>query len=101
MPNLSPQMHQIISSDDHFTDVRVVSNDKSQREKPFAMMPVLGKKNYTDTIGRNRRTQIIDESSVMVHEIQHQNSNNNNGDNFRIGPLTAGTHHSNNPGTQE
>ena len=42
------------------------------------MQPVLGKKNYTDTIGRHRRKQIIDENTHMIHEIQNGN--------FRIGP---------------
>ena len=77
MPGLSPQMHQIIS-EDHFTDVRVTSNEIPPKHAPPPMQPVLGKKNYTDTIGRHRRKQIIDENTHMIHEIQNGN--------FRIGP---------------
>ena len=58
-------MHQIIT-EDNFTNVSVKKNigdPSSPKHVPIAMAPVLGKKNYTDTIGRTRRTQIIDENT--------------------------------------
>ena len=67
---MSPQMHQIIS-EDNFTDVRIKSSNHPLDDGPdmsYLMQPVLGKKNYTETLGRNQRTQIIDDSTHMVHE---------------------------------
>ena len=81
MPNdlqaISPEMHQIIS-EDNFTNVSVkksIAEPTSPKELPSAMAPVLGKKNYTETVGRNRRTQIIDENTQMVQEIHDYHSN--------------------------
>lgn len=57
LQSMSPEMHQIIT-EDNFTNVSVkksVAEPASPREVPAAMAPVLGKKNYTDTIGRMRR----------------------------------------------
>ena len=61
-------MHQIIS-EDNFTNVSVkksINEPTSPKALPEAMAPVLGKKNYTETVGRTRRTQIIDENTSMI-----------------------------------
>ena len=67
---LSPQMSKIIS-EDNFTDVRVTSNptiptDGVKPNAPPPMAPVLGKKNYTQTIGRNRRAKAIEQAATVV-----------------------------------
>ena len=67
LQSVSPEMHQIIS-EDNFTNVSVkksIAEPTSPKPLPEARAPVLGKKNYTDTIGRNRRTQIIDENTII------------------------------------
>ena len=57
------------------TEMRVTSGPSNQPSvadglggpiKP--MMPVLGKKNYTQTLGRTRRTQILDENTKVISD---------------------------------
>ena len=48
-------------ADDGLTDVRVrktpQNNQSPVKEKASVFRPVLGNKNYTELVGRNRRTQ--------------------------------------------
>ena len=59
---------------DGLSDVRVTATlqnkpsmiDPSTQPIPYG--PVLGRKNYTETLGRGRRTEVIDETSSLIHE---------------------------------
>ena len=68
IPNISPQMQQIIAEDNRgIGDVMVLQTEgKGPLPKPFA--PVLGKKNYTESIGRTRRNRVIDETNRLIAE---------------------------------
>ena len=39
------------------------------------MAPVLGRKNYTKSLGRSRRREVLDENTSIIHEVaQTRNS---------------------------
>lgn len=72
-------MHQIIT-EDNFTNVSVkksIVEPTSPKELPVARAPVLGKKNYTDTIGRNRRAQMIEGNTQVIQEMNAMMNSNN------------------------
>lgn len=70
IPSISPQMQQIIAEENRgIGDVTIAStagDGASSAPKPYA--PVLGKKNYTETIGRTRRNRVIYETNQLIQE---------------------------------
>lgn len=76
IPEEEPQPQVIPFMDNSFTGVQVTTmspakpkfNDPVSQPTPFG--PVLGRKNYTETLGRSRRTEIIDETTQLVHEVR-------------------------------
>ena len=69
IPDISPQMQQIIAEENQgIGDVTVTSTREGKGPPPKPFAPVLGKKNYTETIGRTRRNRVIDETNMLINE---------------------------------
>ena len=69
IPNISPQMQQIIADESRgIGDVTIASTAEGRSPAPTPFAPVLGKKNYTETIGRNRRNRVISETNLLIAE---------------------------------
>lgn len=63
--------------ENHYTNVQVTASPQKSKfadpiNQPAPFAPVLGRKNYTETLGRTRRIENIDDMTQLIHETRPQ-----------------------------